>query len=365
MRVRLPCFVILLAAALCIASRAAVGQSVAIPTATLSKTTAIKLPGAVDSNSPAVWQLVRGQPQLFVMTSFAGLPSTASGPALVALGSASPVTMDPWPGGGVWMEAVIADVDGTWYGYFHNEIVATACRTSEKVIPSIGAARSVDRGRTWEVLGTILEAPPRSYDCATLNKFFVGGVGDLSVQLSPDSQDLYIFYSEYMRNPSQQGISVARLAWADRDEPTGKVMLWRGRSWMPASRASSMRGGGMLTYVAGAPLFPTTNAWHDDNTSVNAFWGPSVHWNTYLNQYVMLLNRAKDETFAQEGIYISFAPRLDNPELWSTPTKLVNGGRWYPEVIGLERGTGTDKVAGEVARFFMSGTSDWLIQFRR
>ena len=40
------------------------------------------------------------------------------------------------------------------------------------------------------------------------------------------------------------------------------------------------------------------------------FWGPAIHWNTYLEQYVMLLNRAKDDQFGQEGIYVSFSPTL-------------------------------------------------------
>ena len=67
------------------------------------------------------------------------------------------------------------------------------CRGSDKVIPRIGAARSRDLGATWEPLGVILEAPPRTYDCTTDNEYFVGGVGDFSVQLDARSQDLYFF----------------------------------------------------------------------------------------------------------------------------------------------------------------------------
>ena len=42
-------------------------------------------------------------------------------------------------------------------------------------------------------------------------------------------------------------------------------------------------------------------------------WGPSIHWNTYLERYVMLLNRAKDESFNNEGIYVSYARTLMIP----------------------------------------------------
>ncbi len=113
------------------------------------------------------------------------------------------------------MEAIIKDADGTWYGYYHNENLANMCRGTDKVIPRIGAARSHDRGATWEPLGVVLEAPFRTYTCTTDNPYFVGGVGDFSVQLDPESRDLYFFHSLYLRDVSSQGVAVARLAWAD------------------------------------------------------------------------------------------------------------------------------------------------------
>jgi hypothetical protein len=43
---------------------------------------------------------------------------------------------------------------------------------------------------------------------------------------------------------------------------------------------------------------------------------------------------------------------------------VFSGGRWYPQVIGLDGlAAGTDKEAGEVARFYMSGVSDFLVRF--
>jgi hypothetical protein len=81
--------------------------------------------------------------------------------------------------------------------------------------------------------------------------------------------------------------------------------------------------------------------------------------------YVMLLNRARDIYWTQEGVYVSYATRLDDPSAWSMPHRLIVGGRWYPQVLGLEFGNGTDKIAGDTARFFMSGQSDYLIKFLR
>jgi hypothetical protein len=264
------------------------------------------------------------------------------------------------------MEAVVADTDGTWYGYYHDEVPADVCPGSTKVVPRIGAARSYDRGQTWESLGIIIEAPPNSHDCVTYNKYFNGGVGDFSVQLDHDSRDLYIFFSEYLRSQRFQGVSVARLAWADRDHPEGKVMVWRTGAWIPAARAMNPEEEQPIwRYLSALPIFPASQAWHDDDRVVDAFWGPSVHWNTYLEQYVMLLSRAKNEDFGQEGIYASFAAQLDDPRLWTAPRKILNGGKWYPQVIGIEGASGTDKFAGETARFFMMGESDYFLHFVR
>ena len=65
----------------------------------------------------------------------------------------------------------------------------------------------------------------------------------------------------------------------------------------------------------------TTSPWHDGRPAADAFWGPSLHWNTSLQRYVMLLNRTRDEAFTNEGIYVSFAPGLDDPRAWSATTK--------------------------------------------
>jgi hypothetical protein len=43
----------------------------------------------------------------------------------------------------------------------------------------------------------------------------------------------------------------------------------------------------------------------------------------------------------------------------------MSGGGWYPQVAGLEAQTGTDKHAGQRARFFITGRSQHYIEFRR
>ena len=343
-----------------------------IPRATLSAAPALVFPGSVDSNSPLVWDLDDGQHTLFAMTSHSGVPRIANGSALDRLGASAEVSLLPHPGHGVWMEAVVSDEVETWYGFYHNERPAEACGRLDRSVPRIGAARSLDRGQTWQDLGVVLQARPDTTACNSPNRYVIGGVGDLSVMLDADKNYLYLFYSQYPKEQDAQGVAVARLLWADRDRPAGRISIWRAGIWEPNAGQRELiavpgRMGKKIewSYPAATPLVAPAQAWHDADGRVDAFWGPAVHWNTAIEQYVMLLNRARDESYTQEGIYVSFAPRLDDPSLWSAPQKLLNGGKWYPQVVGSSLGTGTDKHAGGSARFFMSGRSDWIINFFR
>src|SRR4029079_9938336 len=105
-----------------------------------------------------------------------------------------------------------------------------------------------------------------------------------------------------------QGVAVARMRLVDLDQPVGKVWKWRDGGW------SEPGLGGRVT-----PIFAAKIDWHRPDADV--FWGPSIHWNTYLQQYVILLNRAKDANWTQEGVYVSFNPDLSKPNAWSAPAR--------------------------------------------
>lgn len=336
------------------------------PTAVLIPAPAISFEESTDSNSPAVWDRVNGRSTLFLFSSFDGWPTRQVGTQVATLIDLGRVEfVETGPVHGVWLEAIIPDVDGTWYGYYHNELPAEICGRPDRTIPRIGAARSHDFGSTWEDLGVILEAPAGWHDCASTNRYFVGGVGDFSVILDHDSTDLYFFYGQYNNREQTQGVAIGRMAWANRDRPRGKMAVWwHGTTWVPTRRLRSSGESPAYAYPAGVPIYRAADGWHDDE-EVDAYWGPSVHWNTYLQQYVMLLNRAQDAQWRQEGIYVAFSTTLDDPTSWSAPRRLIAGGQWYPQVMGTEVGTGTDKVAGERARFFVGGRSQYFIQFSR
>jgi hypothetical protein len=338
-----------------------------VPTARISDASRLALPGEIDSSNPLVWDLVDGSPRLFVLTSWGGVPIHSAGPSLDRLQRGAPAVFNPHPGDGVWMEAIVPDAAGTWYGFYHHERPARPCGRDDRQLPNIGAARSVDRGRTWDDLGIILDAPANSHVCESSNRFVFGGVGDVTAALDADGQNLYLYYSQYMRDAATQGVAVARLAWADRDAPIGKLSIWNAGAWLPVARASEAGDGDVDSWVypAGTPLVAATRPFHDASPAADVFWGASIHWNTYLEQYVMLLNRAKDDQFNNEGIYVSFATTVDDPNRWSAPKKIMNGGGWYPQAIGVEAGSGTDKLAGRRARFFLTGRSEHMIEFER
>jgi hypothetical protein len=308
-------------------------------------------PGECDSNSPLHWS----GDALYIFNS-AGHPWRASGPDLFRLGETYLKTeYHNQTNGGRWIEATWKAGDGTLYGWYHFE-PAGLCPGTHLTAPRIGAARSRDDGTHWEDLGVVLEARPGTLNCATKNFYFAGGNGDFSVMLDRRQRWLYFLISTYAGDTSEQGVAVARMRWADRDAPVGRVWKWHAGAW------NEPGVGGRVT-----PIFTARIDWH--GADADAFWGPSIHWNHHLRRYVMLLNRAKDFRWAQEGVYVTFNADLANPRGWSEPRKILGDLKadgWYPQVVGLDtRKRETDKLAGRVARLFVRGQSRWEIEFGR
>jgi hypothetical protein len=315
------------------------------PTARLRPAPRLEMPHAVDCNTPSHWD-----GDTFYVFISTGQPFRSSGKDLFHLGPAKEVPFDNKVNGGRWIEATWRADDGTLYGWYHNE-PGGLCPGTPLTAPRIGALRSTNNGAAWKDLGLVLEARTNTLKCDAQNGYFAGGHGDFSVMLDAEKQFLYFFFGNYAGDVSEQGVAVARMSWKDRDTPSGKVFKWHQGGFTEPGL------GGRLT-----PVFPAFTAW--ERPDCNSFWGPSLHWNTHLKQYVMLLNRSKGKGWLQEGIYVSFAQRLGEPGNWSKPRKIHEGGNWYPVVAGLGQDLrGTDKLAGHVARFFMGQLSEWEIVF--
>lgn len=318
--------------------------------AVLRTATPIYMPAPVDSNSPAVW--IDGQLTVFNST---GLPLVSRGGSQFlpfdqteAIGAEA---MNQIP---IWLESVWLDDDGTLFGWYHHEPPGLCGANSHLTAPFIGAVISLDGGRSFIDLGPVLMSGDPIY-CDAKNGYFAGGHGDFSVIADRNNEFFYFLFGNYGGDGSQQGVSIARLAVADRYAPSGNTWKYFEGDWTEPGI------GGQVT-----PILPVQQPWQNANT--DAFWGPSLHWNTYLQSYVMLLSRSCCAPgWPQKGIYISYSPDLADPASWSQPRMLLEdigfGPGWYPQVLGEQFGE-TDTLAGRMARLYVHGVSHWQIEFQ-
>jgi len=301
-----------------------------------------QFPAGVDSNSPAFWR----DGLLHVINSDPAGAHLSRGENADSLADPVPVELPvPQRPGMVWMEAVWQDPESDLlYGWYHFEPADLPC--PERTAPIIGAAVSKDGGLTWEDRGFVLE---NGYpeDCSYQIDWFVGGNGDFSVVLDRESGYFYFLFSNYIGAPEEMGVGVARSAFDDRGQPGTVWKYYRGAWDEPGL-------GGRATAV-----FRSSTGWQGPN--IDAFWGPSVHWNEYLGTYVVLLNRAKDANWGQDGIYIAFSRDVVN---WTEPEKIFEANDWYPQVIGLGQ-AGTDSLAGRFMRVYVGGLSTFILEFAR
>jgi hypothetical protein len=334
----------------------------------LAAATPLAMPNPVDSNSPAVWD----GDTFYVFNSTCGQPRRAQGTSIEDAadlpsddnGQNSVYSNDI--GSGRWLEAVIRDDDtGRLYGWYHSER-QIQCPQGSMAVPEIGAAISDSDGAAWDDLGIVLTAREGATSCDTDHPVTAGGVGDFSVILDgnadPTEHYAYFIFSNYSGDVEEQGISFGRMLWSYRDDPLDRfsgqsqVVKWYNEAW------SEPGIGGAST-----PVFddPGKVTWASVNN--NGYWGPSVHWNTYLNRFVMLMDRSDGGNYHTEGVYMSTTFDMANPDTWIPPAKILDGARdnqgWYPQVIGEVDGHGTDKVAGKTARYFNSGRSNFMIVF--
>ena len=349
-----------------------------LPTVRLRAAAPLKFPGGyrrensskplqhflADCNSPSFWS----GDTLYIMNSQAVVWRSA-GPDVFHLTRGAAVDYDNqdlkklW----VWIESTFRDDDGTVYAWIHNE-QRFKCQQGANplsgypAVVRIGALRSKDNGANWHDLGFVMEPSPASIRCDTEDWWYAGGEGDFFVMADAKKEYFYFYFANYPRTFAEQGICVARMRYADRDNPRGKVWIWHQGQWKEPGL------GGHAT-----PIFPATI----DITRKNGatFWGPSIHWNTYLKEYVMVLNRIKDTTWATEGLYISFNHDISDLNGWSPPQKIMDreeatrvdpqkpGWGYYVQVMGTAKGE-TDKLAGRVARLFVDGQSRWEIEFQ-
>ncbi len=301
-----------------------------------------------DSNSPAHWV---GDTLHVFESAFAAYRSTGSSQG--ELGGTRAIEFDNPFGlsGGRWIEATYrAETSDRLYGWYHHE---PTFEGTHLTAPKIGAAWSDDEGATWHDLGVVLDAPAGTIDHGARNGYFMGGHGDFSVIRQGDH--FYFLFTSYSGPTASQGVALARMPLTKLNDPVGAVVKWHEGAWSEPGR------GGAVT-----PIFPATRSWAESDPT--SFWGPSVHWNSHLESFVVLMNRTEGGAgdWRQEGVYATFNADLAQPDRWTTPSRVVAGGSWYPQVMGTDRERReTDKLAGRTARFYAGGRSEHEIEFRR
>ncbi len=176
-----------------------------------------------------------------------------------------------------------------------------------------------------------------------------GGHGDFSVILGERREYFSFFFSNYDGGP-QEGLAVARMPYAARARPVGQVVKYFAGHW------SEPGLGGRVTPVIPAAI--SRAAVHAD-----ASWGPSVHFNTHLLHYVLLMTRScRQPGWPPADIYVSFSPDLTNPASWISPALLRDQPGWYSQVFGSEAGE-SDSRAGRTARLYLGSDSRWPVEF--
>lgn len=304
----------------------------------------------VDGNSPGLW--VDGRLKVYTST---GNLIKMSGNDLFSLQMDLPPWVTSTEHQPMWIESIWRDPESaTVYAWYHNE-PGGYCPGKGLTMPRIGALVSHDGGDTFEDLGIVLtsgDAP----NCNAENGFFAGGHGDFSVILDQKGEYFYFLFDNYGGAASTQGVVLARMAFADRDQPVGHVLKYFNGEWNEPGL------GGRIT-----PVLPVRVPWERSNT--DAYWGPSVSWNTHVNKYVIMLNHAccKPE-WPQEGIYISYSADLSDPGSWSTPVKILTPAQigfapgFYPQLVGTGQGE-SDSLTGQSSRIFVKGISKWVLVF--
>lgn len=302
----------------------------------------------VDGNSPSIW--VDGLLRIFTST---GQLQAMSGPGLFQLSMTAPPVLQPAGPDPLWIESAWRDEDGTVYAWYHHE-PGGICG-GKLTAPMIGALVSNDGGVTFQDLGIVLESGD-AINCGAQNGFFAGGHGDFSVILDQERRYFYFLFTNYGGPAANHGVALARMAFEDRAHPAGAVLKFAKGEW-----AEPGIGGAV------SPILPARVSWDSSNT--DSFWGPAIHWNRFLERYVVLLNHACcTPEWPQEGIFIMYGKDLSDPATWSNPSRLLDAAQipfapgYYPQAMGIEPGD-TDTVAGQLPRLFIKGVSNWQIYF--
>jgi len=216
--------------------------------------------------------------------------------------------VDAWDNGGSWLMSVFRVAEDTLLGFYHAEDHYYGTDNPGNIAwKSLGRVISYDNGISWQEHERIITSDKPKPDSPEW-----GGSGDNAVIWDETNNRWLCYYQE-------EHILMAM----------SEDRLGRPGTWYKYYDGSFSQPGieGLATRV--------------NNLTING-GNPSVHFNEYLNKYVIVYHGWNG------NIYLSTSA---NGIEWESPVKIVtasSGNRvWYPTIIGE-----TDLAAGKVARLY-------------
>ncbi|WP_242157269.1 T9SS type A sorting domain-containing protein [Aestuariivivens sediminis] len=231
-------------------------------------------------------------------------------PASAVFGGREPNngTSNGFNDGGMWFIGVRKLADGRLAGFFHAESHWYPRNTNGGIAyKSIGVAYSNDNGVTWGTPELILK---HFYDKPEAPAW--SGLGDGCVIYNHLKNRYYCYFTPVFGS--------VNLSMAISEDPAGAPGTW-------------------MKWYNGAFSEPGIGGFHSpiDGLSGRPGANPSVHWNTYLNKFIMIYHGWN------EKLYISAS---DDGEVWEVPQLLLDEGSktWYPVVVGTNSTEGGQTV---------------------
>ena len=221
-------------------------------------------------------------------------------PATAITGSRQPDngTSNGFNDGGMWMIGVEKLNDGRLAGFFHAESHWYPRNTyGYTAYKSLGICYSSDSGKTWSAPVQLLKHQQNKPASPAWS-----GLGDACVIYNKAKGKFYAYYA-----PSS---GMAAISMACSSDPTAAPGSWK--KWYRGSFSQPGMGGAESAI---------------SNLSSKPGGNPSVHWNTYLNKYIMAWHGWDGK------MYISASA---DGESWESPRLLLEDGprAWYPVLIG-------------------------------
>ena len=214
-----------------------------------------------------------------------------------------------WDNGGSWLMSVFRVSQDSFVGFYHAEDHWYPHTSNDIAWKSLGVTYSADKGKSWSGGRQIITS-----SIAKPNSPTWGGTGDCCVVWDHINKRWMCYFQEHW------------ISMAISTDPLGAPGTWK-KYYYGDFTQDGLRGEQMP--LPGLQNYPGGN--------------PSVHWNTYLNKWVMVWHG-----WAPARIYLSVSK---DGVIWEQPQAIISsaisGQAWYPTIIG-----NTDVEAGQIARIY-------------